>query len=178
TDLINNATKESVTGKTVLPGTTVHDTATMTGQSGNAGGTVKYERFTTINCSGTFASQNVTVSEGKVPNSADFTPATAGSYSYKAIYEGTNGPPQNLPAESPCEPLTVEKASPKITTEATGSVEIGNPIKDKAKITGLVDATEEGNIVFKLYSDEACTKEVSPPFSSTVEKIKADGTYE
>jgi hypothetical protein len=179
TVIINNATNKSVTGGTVTLGATVHDTATMEGQSSNAAGTVKYERFTTINCTGTSVNQDVTVSEGKVPNSANFTPTVAGSYSYKAIYEGTNGPPQNLPAESPCEPLTVNLVTPAIKTKATTPVTIGNPIKDTATLSGLVDPTGTGKVTFKLYETNnagKCENEV--PGSSSTKSFDSNGSVD
>ncbi len=175
TDLIENSTGESVTGGSVAPGTTVHDTATMTGQSSNAGGKVTYERFTTIDCTGPSTNEEVTVTNGEVPNSADFTPTVPGSYSYKAVYGGTNGPPQNLAAESPCEPLTVSRAKPTIKTSATASVTVGDKIKDTATLSGLVSAVgSEGTVTFRLYSDEECKTEV---FKSVATGISSNTSY-
>ncbi|MBO0730776.1 MAG: hypothetical protein J2P57_16080, partial [Acidimicrobiaceae bacterium] len=75
--------------RTITIGSTVNDTATLTGTSPTAGGTVTYSLFNTGDCTGTPSStQQVAVTNGVVPPSASFTPA-AGSFSYSASY--TNG---------------------------------------------------------------------------------------
>jgi hypothetical protein len=148
---------------TVTPGTTVHDTAALTGASSNAGGTVTYKRFTTIDCTGPSTDQNVTVTNGIVPNSQDFTPLTAGGYSYQAVYSGTNGPPQNLGATSPCEPLRVTAVAPTVTTtihnaahEAVTAVALGSTVHDSVAVTGSA-GTATGNVTFDFFNSGDCS---------------------
>jgi hypothetical protein len=66
----------------------VHDSATLSGQTPDAGGTVTYSVYTNSNCSaGGRAAGKVTVTKGKVPNSNSlgFTP---GTYYWQAVYSG------------------------------------------------------------------------------------------
>ena len=49
---VKDSNGSSVTNGSVPIGTTVHDTATLSGASSNAGGTVTYKRFSTIDCTG------------------------------------------------------------------------------------------------------------------------------
>jgi hypothetical protein len=149
------------TPPTVSAGTTVHDTAMLSGASSNAGGTVTYNRFTNDECSGgPDDSEDVTVTNGVVPDSSDFTPTAAGSYSYQAVYNGDSGQPQNLPATSPCEPLTVtalnSSASTDIhsgTTDPAGgpsvvtSAQIGSSVHDLATVTGTAAGGIPSNTV-------------------------------
>ena len=82
-------------------GTSVHDTATLSGASSSAGGNVTYELFSNDSC--TDPAMTVYPSEpvvnGVVPPSPSFA-ATPGTYSYKAIYSGDPG---NAPAVGACE---------------------------------------------------------------------------
>jgi hypothetical protein len=172
---IQNSLGVSLAGASIPVNTTVHDTATMTGATGNAGGTVTYNRFTTIDCTGTPTPQTVTVTNGIVPNSSDFTPTTAGSYSYQAVYSGSSGPPENLAAMSPCEPLTVMKVQPAISTTALSSVILGGSLHDTAHLTGGFNPT--GMIAFTLYAagDTTCKTALK---TVQTEVNKGDGDYE
>jgi hypothetical protein len=159
--LIKDSQGNTVTSVSV--GTTVHDTATLTGASSNAGGTVTYKRFTTIDCTGSSTDQNVTVTNGVVPDSSDFTPSTAGSYSYQAVYGGTNGPPQNLGATSPCEPLTVTAVAPTVTTaihdashSVVTSVPLGTTVHDSVTVSGS-QGTATGNVTFDFFNNGTCS---------------------
>jgi len=91
---------------TVPVGTPVHDTAILSGASSTAAGTVTYELFANGNCSEqAIHTYSVTVANGIVPNSPDFTPTGAGTYSYMATYSGDPG---NEAATGACEgPLAV-----------------------------------------------------------------------
>jgi hypothetical protein len=105
---VRNAAGDDVTNTTILTNTVVHDTATLTGASSNASGTVTYSLFTNGTCTAPASTtQDVSVTNHIVPDSDTFTPTSPGSYSYQAVYSGNNGPPQNLGATSPCEPFIV-----------------------------------------------------------------------
>lgn len=91
---------------TVPMGTSVHDTALLTGTTSTAGGTVTYKLFNSGDCTGTATSTDaVTVTNGVVPDSPSSTPA-AGAWSYLASYSGDPG---NAAATAACEPLTVNQ---------------------------------------------------------------------
>jgi hypothetical protein len=84
----------------------VTDSATLSGETTNAGGTVTYEFFSGGYCLGsaTKVGSPVTVTDGKAPNSALQQFRAAGSYSWYAVYSGDSN---NNGATSPCEQLTV-----------------------------------------------------------------------
>src|SRR4029079_10530513 len=86
--IIRDAANAAVTS--VNLGTAVHDTAALTGASGDAGGTVTYRLFNNLDCSGTapISTQTVTVTNGVVPNTAPFTVTSTAGYSYLASYSG------------------------------------------------------------------------------------------
>jgi alpha-tubulin suppressor-like RCC1 family protein len=68
-----------------------HDTATLTGSNaGSAGGTVTYMLYSDASCTQAVlgAGGQVTVAGGSVPDSADFTFASAGTFYWQASYSG------------------------------------------------------------------------------------------
>ena len=91
--------------KSALVGQSAYDTATLSGATSNAGGTVTYYYYSNIGCSapGTLVS-TVTVAKGIVPNSATVPFNTAGKYSWNAVYSGDAN---NNGATSACEPFYV-----------------------------------------------------------------------
>lgn len=91
----------------VEPGTTVNDSAVLTGATSDAGGTVTYTVFSDSSCSTKFADGGtVTVTSGSVPNSNGVQFTTPGTYYWQASYSGDA---KNKPAVSACtdEPLQV-----------------------------------------------------------------------
>lgn len=105
--VIKNAAGTAITRtSTVTSGTLIHDTATLTGATSSAGGTVTYELFNNLTCDGTPMTiyPAETVTNGAVPDSPSFN-AAVGNYSYLALYSGD---PTNAPAKGACEgPFTV-----------------------------------------------------------------------
>src|SRR5262249_39059910 len=119
---VRDANGNDVTNTTIVLGTTVHDTATLTGASTNAAGTVTYSLFTNRTCTApSQTTEQVNVPAAAVPDSSTFTPSSPGNYSYQAVYSGDNGPPQNLGATSPCEPFTVVSPTPTPTNTRTNT---------------------------------------------------------
>src|SRR5262245_61521902 len=106
----------------------------------------------------------------------DALPNSTGTYYWTGSFSGDKN---NEAASTSCkdagESSVVGPAKPKITTEATASVTVGEKIKDTATIRSEERRTGEGKITFKLFSDEKCETEVT---SSVVEKIKANGKYD
>jgi hypothetical protein len=109
----------------------VHDSATLSGASANAGGTVDYRyyasqtdcqtaasAFTGSNASGGTDVGSVTVTNGSVPNSANATFNTAGTFYWAAFYSGDSN---NKPAVSGCgtEVLTVTSVTAQIAPTQT-----------------------------------------------------------
>ncbi len=106
---------------------TVHDQATVTGW--NPTGTVTFTFYTGGDCTtGTpvvdAPADTVTLVSGVAHPSKDRGPLSAGSYAFKAHY---NGDVNNTEADSPCEPFTVSTAK-VIKTESVGGTPV-DPIQ-------------------------------------------------
>jgi hypothetical protein len=146
-------------------GSGVYDTASLSGETANAGGTVTYTVYPTSSActskSGGTAEGTETVTSGSVPHSGTFTPTSPGSYYWQAVYSGDSN---NAGASSGCssEPLTVNKAATGITTTPSAGVPVGGNVSDRASLNGSYNPT--GSIVFTLYSNSACSTQV---FTST-----------
>jgi hypothetical protein len=92
---------------TVVHGTPITDTATLT-NGNNPTGAIGFTVFPSFNClasgPGTPVPQPVTVTGNGSYTSATYTPTTAGSYSWAAFYTGDTN---NSSSTSTCEPFTV-----------------------------------------------------------------------
>src|SRR6266581_3512309 len=133
----NPSITTTLSASTVNIGDSMHDSATLTGATSDAGGTVTYSAYAGANtCTGTdLLNSTKTVSNGTVPDSDAFTPTAAGSYSFQAVYSGDAN---NNGASSVCstEQLLV-KASPSITTTLSAtSVDVGSTVHDSAALSG------------------------------------------
>ena len=115
TPVFDAATKSAWTG-TEVTGAAAFDTdavstATATTTSAAPTGTVTYQLFNNGTCALPAAqSQSVTLSAGKVPNSATSAPLAAGTYSYLAAYSGDSG---HAAAAGTCAPFSVGRAKPR-----------------------------------------------------------------
>ena len=142
---------------TIQAGQSVTDSATLSSASPFAGGTVQYEYFSSGTCSGspTNVGSAVTVTNGVVPNSPAQTFNTAGSYGYEAVYSGDS---QDTGATSPCEPLTVTKATPSIATTlgSGGTVPAGTPITDLATLSAFSGSNVGGTVTFYYSTTNSC----------------------
>lgn len=166
----------------VAPGSTVYDTAKLTGALSTAGGTVQYLLYSNLTCSGEqpISNESVTVTNGVVPQSKSFLPA-AGLYSYMAFYSGDS---KDLPARSPCEPFAVGTAAPSVTTvvyNASTDQPISSPIPagvsvyDTAKLTYSGTELPTGTVTYTFYSGGTCTTG-TPVGSPDTVTLNADGT--
>src|SRR5207253_887789 len=119
-----------------------------------------------------------TVTNGVVPNSAANTPTPAGSYSFDAVYSGDVN---NNAATSTCEPLTVNKASPTITTTLSATtITVGTSVTDSSTMASFFQAggtvtynrfsgaTCAGTVTYNLFSNGACTAPGSAVSTVTV----------
>jgi len=125
-------------------GGTVNDSATLTGAASNASGTVTYSLFSNGTCTTPATStQTVNVTNATVPNSANFTPTVAGSYSYQATYSGDSA--DVGPVTSPCEPFSVLAAQIHILKTADHStVNAGDPIGFTVTVSNTGTGTANG----------------------------------
>ena len=95
--------------------TPVHDSATLSGASADAGGTATYSVFTNTACTaGMMPAGTKTVVGGVIPNSDPLTFATPGTYYWQVVYSGDA---KNAAATSACtrEVLTITAPTPPVT---------------------------------------------------------------
>jgi hypothetical protein len=175
----------------VNAGTSVHDTATLTLASGNAGGSVFYRYYTSVaDCNldaaafdgtsnslthGTAAGTG-TVTNGVVGDSSSVPFNSAGTFYWAAFYSGDNN---NIPAHSDCtsEPLHVI-GSPTLTTLASTGV-LGANLTDTATLSGAT-AGAGGTISFYLFAPGvACSEQdqSAAVYSHTGIPVNGNGTY-
>jgi len=141
-------------------GTTVHDKATLSGGYSPTGN-VTFTFFNNGNCTPTGSSAGtIALSAGVAHPSSSEGPLNAGSYSFKAHY---NGDGNNNEAESDCEPLAITKLTPTVVTEihnasesATTSVSLGATVHDQATVSGSY-GTPSGNITFTFFNNGTCS---------------------
>jgi hypothetical protein len=106
----------TLSSSSITVGGSVHDSATLSGATANAGGTVTYTVYTNNTCTtGARDGGTVTVANGAVPDSNGLQFNTPGDYSWQAVYSGDD---HNQGATSTCtdEHLVVGKASTNIST--------------------------------------------------------------
>ena len=158
----------TLSATTIEVGGTVHDSATLTGATATAGGTVTYTVYTNDTCTDNpQGAGTVTVTNGVVPDSDPITFNTAGDYYWQAVYSGDAN---NNGATSVCtsEHLVVTKKQPAMTTAP-------NLIpNDDATISGAFTAT--GTITFDLFSPADATCAGTPALTETV-AVNGNGTY-
>src|SRR5439155_1375594 len=94
----------------------------------------------------------VTVTNGAVPNSAAHTFTSVAPASWNAVYSGDSG---NSPATSSCEPLTINKASPTISTSLSSNpITVGGSVTDSATLSNSFQAS--GTVVYSFFSGSSC----------------------
>jgi hypothetical protein len=157
----------------VPAGTTITDTASLSGDAAaSATGTVTYDVYSDAACtdlvnSGT--AESITT-PGTLPPSAGVTLSTPGTYYWEASYSGDA---DNAPSESTCGPSgeveTVTPAETTVTTALSGggqagtsiTVPAGTQVTDTATLAGTDAWVASGSVTYTVYSDSACTTEVS-----------------
>jgi hypothetical protein len=149
----------------VPAGTTVHDSAAVTGEGGGPvpAGTVTFTRYTDTNCgSGATAAGVVALNGSGIAHPSNaFLTTSSGGMSYKAHYNGQ----ANVYAEAdgPCEPLTITKLTPTVTTDIhdaahaiVTAVNAGATVHDSATVSGS-SGTPTGTVDFAFYTSGDCT---------------------
>src|SRR5579862_3645389 len=157
----------------IVPGT-VHDSAKVSGGH-TPSGTITFKLFSTTKC----AVQYGTAVTKAFTGDGTFTSPTikvtkAGFYYWRA--SATGNTTNNAIATSPCatatETVTVGKASPTLSTKASGSVTVPGTVHDTAKVSG--GHTPSGTITFKLFSTTKCAVQ----YGTAVTKVfSGDGTF-
>jgi hypothetical protein len=118
-------------------GGSADDTATLSGETATAGGTVTYTAYSNSNCStGARSAGTVTVTNGSVPSSNRLSFPAAGTYYWQAAYSGDA---KNSPSSSACtSEVLIVKNLPLLATEPSqpGPIAIGTSVADQATLTG------------------------------------------
>jgi hypothetical protein len=157
--------KTTLSATTVSIGDSVHDSATLTGATSDAGGKVTYTVYTNDTCTqGARDAGTVTVTNGVVPDSNSLTFNSAGDFYWQAVYSGDA---KNDGATSVCkEEHLVVKAGPAIsTTLSDTTVGIGDSVHDSATLTGAT-SDAGGTVAYTVYSDSSCSQ--NPQDAGTV----------
>lgn len=175
-------------------GTLLSDTATLGNTAPDpdasaADGTITFTAYgphaNTTTCTTVAYTQVVNVS-GNGQYVASFTPTTAGTYNWIAVYSGD--PPNTLGVSGACgdanEGSVIAPNQPTITTDATADPPTGAPlgtaISDTATLSGTAadpDASvADGTITFSLYgpNDATCA---NPAIFTSVKNVAGDGPY-
>jgi len=173
-----DTTHAVVADNSLIPlGSSVHDSATVTGFAPT--GNVTFTFYTTIDCTGTgVAAGTVGLAAGDATHStahpsSSRTGLAAGSYSFRAQYAGDGS---NIGSTSACEPFTVSKGTPTLTTRihlasdhaanydrnAAGnsmvSVPIDSVVHDVAFVSDTVAGiAPTGAITFTRWNNASCT---------------------
>ena len=181
TELHNDASEAVIAlNSSVALGTNVHDKATVS--EGNAAfnptGDVSFTFFANNDCSGQGTAKGTVALVAGVAHPSQASGAlAAGDYAFRAHY---NGDDNFDPSTSPCEPFSVEKASPGITTELSDDlIRVGETIHDSATLQGA-SADAGGTVKYVYYSSlAACNDEGNtfdnPGGTSAGEKTVANG---
>jgi HD-GYP domain-containing protein (c-di-GMP phosphodiesterase class II) len=147
----------SLSAATVGIGGSVDDTATLSGSGASAGGTVTYDVYSGATCAALVATLGpVTVTNGVVPNSPDWTPTSAGTDYFVASYSGDAN---NAPAASGCaaEPVTVSPNAPTISTVlSVTTVTLGGTVYDAATLAAATTSAG-GTVTYRVYSGATCS---------------------
>jgi hypothetical protein len=159
-------------------GTSVHDTANLSGGFSPITGTVTYNFFTSGSCTGASTPETVTIGSGNaVPDSAARA-LVPGSYSYQAHYSRDTN---NQPADSACEPFSVGKTASSVGTivldaatelPPVGTPAAGSSFLDTATVTGGAGVTPTGTVTYSFFRSGGCTA----PAASTQTVTLSGGT--
>jgi hypothetical protein len=167
----------TLSANSVPIGTAVHDSATITGATSDAGGTVYYRYYSTLAAcqadtnppTGGTSAGTKTVTNGVVPDSDPVTFDSAGTFYWAAFYSGD--PPKNTAARSDCS-TEVLVVNPNLTALSTAQNLLPN---DNATLSGAT-SNAGGTITFNLFAPSDATCAGSPALTQTV-NVSGNGTY-
>jgi hypothetical protein len=154
---------------TATVGAVLNDSANLSGGY-NPTGNIVFNLYgpNDATCAGpALYNQTVAVSGASASTSPGFTTKLAGTYRWTASYSGDT---YNKPVASGCqdEQVTVNKATPTLTTSASGPVTVGQAINDVATLGGGYNPT--GSITFDVFApgDTTCSTATNVPPAKTV----------
>ena len=170
----DSPTISTVASDTVVVGNNIHDTATLAGGY-NPTGTITFYLYSDNECTNLVDSWQVDVNDGNGSyDSPNHLATVAGTYYWIASYGGdTNNDPVSGSCGDADETVVVDQASPGISTQASGPIDIGGTISDTATLAGGYNPT--GSITFNLYgpNDSQCATSI---FTESVD-VDGNGDY-
>jgi hypothetical protein len=137
-------------------GSTVHDSATVSGSAGTPTGSVSFTVYSgSTDCSGTGAAAgSVSLDGSGVADPSSSSTVPVGGLSYKAHYAGDSA---YNPGDGPCESLAATKLTPTVATDVhdgshnvIASAPIGSTVHDSATVSGS-QGTPTGSVDFTVY---------------------------
>src|SRR5205085_1305706 len=166
----------------VTVGAAIHDTAHLTGGFAPLGGTVSSSLHapgdTTCQTPLTPAPTSATVSGAGNYDSGNFTTAAVGDYRWIAHYSGdANNNAVDTACNDANESSSVGKATPTLTTTASGPVTVGAAIHDTAHLSGA-QATLTGTISFHVFAPGDPTRRSPQPPAPTSATVNGAGNYD
>ena len=185
TTTIHAADGAAVSGPVPL-GTSVYDTATLSGFSSTAPTGTVTDTFVDISTGALSGTETVQVgSNESVPNSTLTPPLHAGSYTYQAQFIG-NGFWNGVTATSDPETLTVNQATPSVSTTIHDSVTnlpppaagdpLGSKVYDTATVTGIPGFNSTGTVTYNFYNTATPVYGTTVPSTTETVTLAADGT--
>jgi hypothetical protein len=148
--LTTNATQS------VTVGNPISDTATLSGVTNNAGGTITFRAFgpDDANCSGTaaFTSQPIAVDGNGDYNSGNFTPTATGTYFWVANYSGDG---TNDPSATACDDANEQS----VVNKAASTLETAQSFypNDTATVSATAGGNPTGDVTFTLFQSADCS---------------------
>jgi uncharacterized repeat protein (TIGR01451 family) len=174
-------TTNATTGPVII-GSNIHDVAHLGGGLGTLTGTITFDVFAPADTS---CGTPISVAPSKTVNGAgdyqsgEYQSATVGTYRWIAHYSGDSfNNPVNTACNDANEASAVAKASPTISTSASGPVVVGDKIHDVATLSGAVVAT--GAVTFQVFApgDTSCATPLATLNSSAKNvDVNGNGTY-
>lgn len=153
----------STTSPSVLVGSNINNTATLTGVTANAGGNVKYSVFSDNACQTPFAGAGIkSVTNGVALASDNVLFNTPGTYYWQAVYSGDAN---NSAATSTCtgaslsvlaNPFVKNNPTLAITLSTTSSVLLNSSIFGSSVLGGAT-ANATGSVKYTVYSNNTCS---------------------
>ena len=165
---------------TATLGEPISDTATVAGVSGSPAptGTISFSLYgpDDATCSGpqVFAStQPLGSGSSPTASSGNVTPTATGTYRWIATYSGdANYLPATAPCNAPDETSTVTAASATVTTQATPTATLGQPISDTATVSGISGGpVPTGTVTFAAYGPNDATCAGAAAFTSSAQPL-------
>ncbi len=155
---------------------TLKDTATVSGAPIAPTGTVTFTLYSNSTCTTavTGVSGSGTVASASASYTVAWTPKAAGTYYWKAIY---NGDGNNNSVASTCGEPVVITAQPTISTTANPkSAGTGTTLQDRATLSGTSNLLGTASITFRLYApgDGSCASAIH---TETVTAVKTNGPF-